>query len=144
MDKIPFHVCMVVVDMEAAQKELTEALGVTWRPPHHSQYGEWEISVCYSHQGPPYLELVQGGEGGPWDTSQGSRIDHIGYFSEEVVKESERWQAAGIPIDFDPAPYGREGVFCYHKALAAGVRLELVNEANRAVLCPPMPADPAA
>lgn len=126
--KMPFfHVGMVVEDLPAAMAELTATIGVTWREPHDSRYGEWGIKVVYSIEGPPYIELVQGGAGGPWDTSKGSRIDHIGIWSEDVAKESERLAKASIPVDFDPVSVGKPATFCYHRAVASGVRVEVID-----------------
>lgn len=130
-----FHVGIVVEDLRAAMDELSATLGLRWRTPHDSQYGDWAIKVVYSIDGPPFVELVEGGKnGGPWDVSKGSRIDHIGYYSEDVVRESERLAALGLPVEFDPTPFGRQGNFCYHRAVAAGARIELVDVARVARL----------
>lgn len=126
-----FHVGMVVEDLEVAMAELSLALDIKWRTPHESRYGDWTIKVVYSLDGPPFLELIQGEAGGPWDTGQGSRLDHIGYYSEDVVAESERLAAAGLPVDFDPATVGRGGGFCYHRTVAAGARIEIVSVDRR-------------
>lgn len=111
--------------------ELSTAFGVTWRQPHDSRYGEWDIKVVYSIEGPPFIELVQGGAGGPWDSSKGSHIDHLGVWSEDVAKESERLAEAGIPLDFDPVSVGKPATFCYHRAVASGVRVEVISERSR-------------
>ena len=129
-----FHVGIVVEDLEAAMTELSTTIGLTWRAPHHSTYGEWEIKVVYSIEGPPFIELVQGGAGGPWDSSRGSPIDHIGYYAEDVVAEAERLAEAGLTFDFDPHTVGKGGTFCYLKAVAAGARIELVSATTRALL----------
>lgn len=131
-----FHVGLVVKNLEAAMKEMSDALGITWREPHDSTYGEWNIKVVYSIEGPPFVELVQGEDGGPWDTARGSHIDHIGVWSEDMAQESERMVAAGLPIHFDPATVGRGGTFCYHKALASGATIELVSTSARSRLDP--------
>ena len=112
-------------------EELTAAVGVTWRTPHDSRYGDWPIKAVYSIEGPPYIELVQGGAGGPWDTGKGSRIDHIGFWSEDVLRESERMARCNVPVDFDPQSVGRPPTFCYHKAVAAGARIEFVDKSQR-------------
>jgi hypothetical protein len=126
-----FHVALVVEDLAASMGELTAALGVRWDEPHDSRYGEWSIRVVYSLD-PPFIELVQGEPGSPWDTSAGPRLDHIGYFSDDVLADSARLEAAEVPIDFDPAPYGRGGAFAYHRAPSSGLRIELVTSAGRA------------
>jgi hypothetical protein len=126
-----FHVGIVVADLEAAMRELTNAVGLTWREPSRSQYGAWDIEVSYSVEGPPYLELIRGCGDGPWTLAGAPRIDHIGWATSNVVEESERLIGIGVDVDFDPSSVSpnRSGVFCYHRAPASGVRIELVTGA---------------
>jgi hypothetical protein len=128
-----FHVGIVVNDIQAAMTELSGALGVRWREPNESRYPDWTIKVVYSVEGPPFLELIEGTtNGGPWDVSGGPRIDHIGYYSEDVLKDSEHLSQSGVPIDFDPSPFGKRGGYCYHCGPATGARIELVNIIRKA------------
>jgi hypothetical protein len=73
-----YHIGLVVADLEAAMSELSAAVGLTWEDPHRSTYGEWDIDVVMSMEGPPYIELVQGGPDGPWSGADGRRLDHFG------------------------------------------------------------------
>ena len=127
-----FHVGIVVEDIERSMAELTAALGVTWDEPHDSAYGPWKIRATYSVDGPPFLELVQGEAGGPWDTGKGSHLHHLGYWSDDVAGDSAALVQHGVAIDFDPGTVGRSGRFCYHLAKASGVRVEVVSASNRA------------
>lgn len=127
-----FHVGYVVEDIERAAAELGVALGLHFNEPHESRYGEWTILVCYASDGPPFVELVQGEPGSPWDTSRGSRADHIGYFAPDLARDKRALERAGLPIDIDGTEYG--GKFTYHRAPHAGMRLELIDEARRAPL----------
>ncbi len=128
-----FHVGIVVEDIEAAMAELSGALGVRWRKPSISVYPEWTIKVVYSIEGPPFIELIEGTtNGGPWDVSNGPRIDHIGYYSEDVLKDRAHLAANGLPIDFDPEPFGKGTNYCYHCGPATGARIELVNIVRKA------------
>ena len=130
-----FHVGILVEDIQAAQDELSGALGIRFRKPHTSVYGDWTIQVCYSVEGPPFIELIEGGtNGGPWDVSNGPRIDHIGYYSQDVLKDRAHLEANGLPVDFDPVPFGRGENFCYHCGPATGARIELVNIVRKATL----------
>ena len=93
-----FHVGIVVEDIEAAMAELSAALGVRWRKPNESKYPEWTVKVVLSIEGPPFLELIEGGKDeGPWDVSGGPRIDHIGYYSDDVMRDREYLAANGLP-----------------------------------------------
>jgi len=123
-----YHVGIVVEDIEAAMAELSACLGLTWPEPHVSEYGEWTIKVAYSMEGPPYIELVEGQPGGPWDTSKGPRIDHIGISACDIPGECARMTAAGLPLSFEPTSVGKPFRFCYHDAPSIGGRIEVVTE----------------
>jgi hypothetical protein len=130
VDRPYYHVALVVEDLDAAMAELTRAVGLRWGEPHDSTYGEWRIRVVYS-AGPPFVELVQGEPGGPWDTTEGSHLDHIGYFSDDVLRDRRVLEEAGAAIDLDPTPYGRGDVFAYLRTPVLGARVELVTDASR-------------
>jgi len=122
-----FHVGIVVEDIEAAMAELSAAIGVTWPQPHTSQYGEWTIRVTYTMEGPPYIELIEGEPGGPWDTSRGPRVDHLGIWADDVPGECARLSGLGLPLSFEPTSVGKPFTFCYHDAPTIGTRIEAVR-----------------
>jgi catechol 2,3-dioxygenase-like lactoylglutathione lyase family enzyme len=124
-----FHVGLVVPDLEATAAELERALGLTFNAAHESAYGDSRIRVAYANQGPPYYELVQGGSGSQWDPSGGPRIDHVGYFSHDLDADVAALEASGMPVDIDGRVHGVP--FTYHRAPAAGMRVELIGEAWR-------------
>jgi catechol 2,3-dioxygenase-like lactoylglutathione lyase family enzyme len=128
-----FHVGIVVPDLEAAQAEMGAALGVTWRPVRDARYGEWDIRVSYSVEGPPYVELIEGSKGGPWTTQGAPRLDHFGVWSEDVPAEVAALLEKGLAIDFDPRSVDRPPTFCYLRSPATGTRIELVSTALRQV-----------
>lgn len=123
-----YHVGIIVEDIEAAMAELSGALGVSWPEPHISQYGEWTIKVAYSVEGPPYIELIEGEPGGPWDTSRGPRLDHIGIMSSDVPGECARLSAQGLPLTFEPTSVGKPFRFCFHELPTIGAKLEVVTD----------------
>ena len=127
-----YHVGIVVPDFSATVAELSAALGLTFNPPHESVYAGDRIRVAYAPQGPPYYELIQGSPGSQWDSTGGPRIDHVGYFSHDLDADIAALEAAGLPISIDGRPHGVP--FTYHRAAAAGMRIELVAEAMRARL----------
>ena len=55
-----FHVGILVKDIEAAAADFIALLGVEFEPVHAQQVGTGDtVRLCYSLQGPPYLELME-------------------------------------------------------------------------------------
>lgn len=127
-----FHVGVIVEDLDAAAQELGRTLGLEFNAPHESTYGDSHIRVCYSLQGPPYLELIQGEPDSMWSTSAGPRPDHVGYFVSDLEAARARLEANGMPVDIDGIAFG--GRFTYHRAPHTGLRVELIDEARRKAL----------
>lgn len=124
-----FHVGLVVEDLDAAIEELSRTLGLEFNEPHDSTYGDSHIRVCYSLQGPPYVELIQGEPGSLWDTAGGPRADHLGYFVDDFEASKQRLIDSGMPVDIDGMQWGR--TFSYHRSSHSGLRVELVDSARR-------------
>jgi hypothetical protein len=120
-----YHLCFVVQDIGQATDDLTRTLGVTWSPVRAGTLGDWDYSIVFSIEGPPFFEVIQGPAGSPWDATDGSRFDHIGYWSKDVMTDKQRLAARGAPIEFDSCPYGRS--FTYHRLDSIGARIELVD-----------------
>ncbi|ASU83649.1 hypothetical protein CDO52_13380 [Nocardiopsis gilva YIM 90087] len=132
-----YHVCFAVPDIEPAMRDLTTAAGVEWNPVKQDKLGEWEFQIVFSRKArpsshaAPYIELIQGPPGSPWDvTETGARCDHIGFWAQDLEAQSRRWEAEGFPTDFSGCPYGRP--FAYHRADSLGIRLELVDASRQA------------
>jgi len=135
-----FQVGVIVEDIDAAMKELSAAQGVRWGKVADRQYKQWKFKRVFSTEGPPYIELIQGPPGSPWDSSKGSRIDHLQWWTRDMQGDSKRMLAAGLPIDTDgvtesplTALDGAKlpGIFRYFNAPASGMRLELIDESVR-------------
>jgi hypothetical protein len=124
-----FQVGVLVEDLDAARKELSEALGVEWSDIVERVNGEWRIRVCFTKQGPPYLELIEGPPGSPWEATHGSRIDHIGYWADDVNDSKRRLDEAGVALEFDGTQTG--GVFTYQRGRGSGLRVELIDASGR-------------
>jgi catechol 2,3-dioxygenase-like lactoylglutathione lyase family enzyme len=124
-----FHVGVIVEDLEAAISELSRTLGLEFNEPHESAYGDSRIRVCYSLQGPPYVELIQGEPGGMWSTSGGPKADHVGYFVDDLEGVRAQLEADGLPVDIDGVAFG--GRFTYHRMRTTGMRVELIDAARR-------------
>lgn len=122
-----FQVGVLVEDIDASREELSRALGIVWSDVVERTPGEWRIRVCFSKEGPPYLELIEGPPGSPWDCSGGSRIDHIGYWTPDIERHKHNLEAGGLAIDTDSSP-----LFTYQTGRASGLRVELLDDSGRA------------
>lgn len=120
-----YHLCFAVQDIQRATEDLTRAVGVRWSPVSAGRLGEWDYSIVFSIDGPPFFEVIQGSAGSPWDATDGSRFDHIGYWARDITADKRRLEARGAPIEFDSCPYGRS--FTYHRIDSIGARVELVD-----------------
>lgn len=133
-----FHVGIVVADLDAAQAQLSELLGVTWGPvldvPTYDvrdgagQDGTVRMRMCYSAGAAPHLELIEEVPGTVWVCNEHSNLHHIGAWTGSFLADSERFATAACPMQ----TAGRVGdqspvTFAYH-GTDLGVRIELVDE----------------
>src|SRR5688572_243339 len=96
-----FHIGICVPDIDAAMDELGTALGCTWGERlGPRQIGEWTLTSVFSRE-EPHLELLEGSAGSPWEAEEGSRLHHLGFWSDDPESESERLAKAGMPVVFD-------------------------------------------
>jgi hypothetical protein len=126
----PFHIGIVVQDLEAAMDEMGRAAGLTWCEPIHRTTGDWSYRLVYSIEGPPHIELLEGPPGSPWDATAGPRLDHAGWWTENIPEELERLKSAGMEVDFDLRSY-EGGTAVYMRVPATGLRYELNNVNGR-------------
>jgi hypothetical protein len=126
-----FQVGVLVEDIDAARAELGAALGLDWTDVITREIGEWSLQVCFAKQGPPYLELIEGPAGSPWEITDGPRIDHIGYWTDDLAETKQRLESAGLPMEFDGPKHG--GVFTYHRGPKSGLRVELIDGDTRSL-----------
>ena len=127
--RVFFQVGVIVTDLEAAMDELSLALGLSWTEPARRQLGADELRVVFSKEGPPYIELIESGPGGGWDSSAGPHLDHLGFWSPDVDGDRERLAALGLPLLVD----GRSlsGLWMYHGTTHSGMRIEHIDETLR-------------
>jgi hypothetical protein len=124
-----FQVGVLVQRIDEARDELQRALGITFGEIVDRDTGEHQIRVCFSLEGPPYLELIEGPPGSPWDASAGSRIDHIGYWTPEIDAAKRALDREGLELEVDGTAAG--GVFTYHRGRSSGLRVELIDGATQ-------------
>ncbi|CAL9286711.1 VOC family protein [Streptomyces sp. SudanB182_2057] len=120
-----YHVCFVVPDIERAMSDLTRSTGARWSVILEDSLGEWDYRLAFTKGGPPYIELVQGPPGSPWDSSLGARFHHLGCWTDDVTKSSARLSEAGFPQEFSACPLGRP--YTYHKVDSIGGHVELMD-----------------
>ena len=137
-----FQVGIIVQDIEASMKELSDAQGVQWGEVANRKYQQWEFKRVFSLQGPPFIELIEGPPGSPWDASKGSRIDHLQWWSKDMEADTKRMEKAGLSVDIDGVNNSpivgedgkkKPGIYRYFNAPKTGMRLELIDESQRAV-----------
>jgi len=125
MDGRPFfQTALVVPELEPALDELV-AIGLRFGEPRDREIGPYRIRVAMSLDGPPYVELIEGAPGTPWDTSDGPLLHHIGFYTSALTEDRGHLVEEGLPLLIDGTEHG--GVFSYHVAPASGLRVELVG-----------------
>jgi hypothetical protein len=106
--------------------ELGPALGIKWKQPRTRQFDSWTIRVVFS-DGWPFVELIEGQPGGPWDTAPGNRLDTLAYWSDDLQGDRQRLADAGLSMSIDGSQYG--ATWTYHSTQHCGLRVALVDHA---------------
>ena len=101
-----WHVGLIVDRLEDAMTELSGGLGLTWAPIHHvdtnmhSPEGDlYEVKtrVVFSLQQPLSIELIEPSPGTPNVRRGDSAFHHLGYWSDDLVAETERLDTHAWP-----------------------------------------------
>jgi hypothetical protein len=139
MDPVPFHCGIVTSDLAASMRQLSAALGVTWTVPgsggmvFHSVDGRPQPQPlsCISREGPVPIDLIQGEPGTIWAASDGPRLHHFAYWTDDLEGDITRLAADGWRLEVTkPDPDGRPALFAY-LVRDDGFRVELVDAANK-------------
>lgn len=102
-----FHTGMIVDDIERVMYQMSEAFGFQWAEPLHFTRPAWTVKgnlsreslVTYSLDGPHHVELVQSLDTTAWEAAIGGpRIDHIGYWADDLPAEIARLEALGYVL----------------------------------------------
>jgi catechol 2,3-dioxygenase-like lactoylglutathione lyase family enzyme len=117
---------LVVPDIEAAANELERGPAMTFQELQQLTLGADRLLVQFSVVGPPYLELLQGDPGGPWDAGGRPRLDHLGYWVDDLDVERARLEAAGFAV-IDYAATAAH----YHVLPKTGLRVEPIDTHQR-------------
>jgi hypothetical protein len=142
----PYHVGIVVEDLDDARARLTELVGVRWGPvirldavEYRSASGEdieLPTAMCYS-AGEFALELIEETPGTPWVRNEHSNLHHLGFWSDRFVEDGADLAGRACPLELA----GRSGAlapatFAYHRDDVLGIRIELVDAAAREAMRP--------
>ena len=135
----PFHIGVVVANLEEAMGLYSAGTGLIW---HSVQSMDVELLVegrvtpmsvrfNYSVEGPVQLELCEGPIGSFWDAGAYGGIQHIGYWTEDLLGDLDTLADAGWTIrctgaDPDGGPTGFSYLMGPDKQL-----IELVDVAMR-------------
>lgn len=129
---VPFHhVGVLVENLEAAAQQFSELVGLTFPDRRSltlqgSEGEDFPISFVYSSQGPPYLELIQVQDEGPWRRDLGLGVHHIGF--DQVDGDSTLRRLSSLtdnPGTILHRAGGSRAIYL-DPGLAASVRVELL------------------
>ncbi|MDP6604999.1 MAG: VOC family protein [Dehalococcoidia bacterium] len=154
----PYHIGIVVRDIDAAKERYTAAFGVAeWRerapasspPPATRPPALWHgephpgigAKLAFSSTGPPFLELVQPTSDVEWSATvhlreHGEGIYHLGYWVDDIAETLEQAATHGIEAELvslrEPEGGGAPTGFAYLSPQdTLGVRIELVAAVGR-------------
>jgi Glyoxalase/Bleomycin resistance protein/Dioxygenase superfamily len=129
---VPFHhVGVLVEDLAVAAEQFSDLMGLTFPDLRNLALEgpdgvEYPISFVYSSEGPPYLELIEARDEGPWSRELGLGLHHIGF---DQVDGDETLRRLSSRTD-DPGTIlhraGGSRAIYLHPELAANVRVELL------------------
>lgn len=116
-----YQIGIAVQDLEAAMAELTAAVGTRWYDVIDVSSPDMKLRIAISVEGPPHFELIEASPGSPWDSTAGSRFDHLQWWSGDLEGDTARLVASGLTLDHD------FGWLRYFSAPKTGIRVELLR-----------------
>jgi hypothetical protein len=134
------HVGYVVPDLDEAMQRLTASAGLRWAAARRlpvtlrTPQGEiaTEVSLTYSVQGPPHLELIAEQPGTIW-AGEHRGLHHLGYWSDRLAEDVDALTGAGFEFEAGAVDeHGALARFAYLREPYTGLRVELRDEGRRA------------
>lgn len=99
----PFHVGVVVSNLEGGMHRFASLLGIKWSAPVEilspvdldGQPAEFTFRFAFARTGPVRLEITEEIPNTIW--TAGTGLNHIGYWSDDVAGETKMLEQAGCP-----------------------------------------------
>jgi catechol 2,3-dioxygenase-like lactoylglutathione lyase family enzyme len=129
-----YHTGMVVPDLGAAAKRLTDMAGYSWTTPAkgpvtirtESGAQTVEMQFVYSLEA-PHLELIEEVPDTPWVAASANAVHHLGYFTDDFDATATALQAQGYTVEMCHTTDGTApSMFAYYLS-PDGVRVEIVD-----------------
>ena len=101
-----WHIAFAVPKLEQGMEEFGAAFGLEWRPVHTAEakltdeHGEEHIAICkftFSAGSPFAIEMWEAVPGTPLDAPGDTVLHHVGYWVDDLPRESERLEQHGWP-----------------------------------------------
>ena len=137
----PYHVGIVVANIEEAVQRFSDTLGLTFGPiqqapaeMHGIAEGTVPLKVTYSTEGPVYIELIQGtNDDGYFSLKNGEGIHHLGVWGESHSRYKQRAAQASLPIEetVQSMP-GEPQYWLSNPGALHGTRVEFTDDSVRA------------
>jgi hypothetical protein len=129
--KTSFQAGIIVEDFDAAMAELTAMLGVRWSGPIQRDDIWPGFRMAQTIDGPLHIELCCGPAGSPWDPAGGPRLDHLGFWTDDI--EEDKKELEKVPsVELELG--GLAGIpFAYYRGTASGLKAEIVDASLKPV-----------
>jgi hypothetical protein len=135
-----FHVGIVVDDLDAALSQFSDLFGYGWCDEIAVTTrvtlpgGEVDLDMRFAYSmNEPRLEIIQQIPGTLWVPVGDSGIHHVGYWSDDVTRDSAELERRGLAREAAGAHPDGTMVWSYHRS-ASGPRIELVATGLRPAL----------
>jgi hypothetical protein len=139
-----FHTGIIVPDLDAAMRDLGEALGIRWVEPLESEGfiqvrggpGFRRSRITFSVEGPHHIELIQQLDNTAWRAVRdGPLVHHLGFTVADLAGESERLVRLGFSREaWNEEEHGGLVRYAYHHNPHGGIFIELVEKSQREIV----------
>ena len=138
------HICMAVDDLPRWMEIYGKLLGGRWTSvlevedevsapadPGGTRRLRGRAAWASAHR--PWLELFEGAPGSPWHQPEGARIDHIGYWSDDLDRSAQTLIDAGYELELT-IPTDTPGLLgMAYMRHPTGLRVEIHTSADKEV-----------